>query len=151
MQRWLPGQIGSFAIKTGRMFVTAFLCVLDLVTNEVRFVNAGHNRPFLKQGDGSFHMLEAKANLVLGMMEDIPYKEQSFYLNPGDSVYLYTDGVTEALNPKQQFLGDAGLEHMLNVHKAEAADAEDLSMRYMMKWMPLRQGNSRRMILQWSM
>lgn len=106
------------------MFVTAFLCVLNLETNEVRFVNAGHNRPFLMQEDGSFHMLEAKANLVLGMMEDIPYKEQSFYLNPGDSVYLYTDGVTEALNPKQQFLGDAGLEQMLNVHKAETADAE---------------------------
>lgn len=106
------------------MFVTAFLCVLDLVTNEVRFVNAGHNRPFLMQGDGGFHMLEAKANLVLGMMEDIPYKEQSFYLYPGDCIYLYTDGVTEALNPKQQLLGDTRLENMLNANKAVAADAE---------------------------
>lgn len=107
------------------MFVTAFLCVLDLETNQVQFVNAGHNRPFLMRGNGSFHMLEAKANLVFGMMEDIPYKEQSFYLYPGDCIYLYTDGVTEALNPEQQLLGDARLEDMLNVHKSKAADPED--------------------------
>lgn len=106
------------------MFVTAFLCVLNLVTNEVRFVNAGHNRPFLMRSGGGFHMLEAKANLVLGMMENIPYQEQSFYLYPGDCIYLYTDGVTEALNAEQQMPGDAGLEHMLNAHKAEVSDAE---------------------------
>lgn len=106
------------------MFVTAFLCVLDLVTNEVRFVNAGHNRPFLMRGNGEFQMLEAKANLVLGMMEDICYKEQSFYLNKGDTIYLYTDGVTEALNPKQQMLGDAGIEHILNAHKTEVEEVE---------------------------
>lgn len=106
------------------MFVTAFLCVLDLATDEVRFVNAGHNRPFLMRGDGGFHMLEAKANLVLGMMESVAYQEQRFYLHPGDCIYLYTDGVTEALNTKQQMLGDAGLEYMLNAHRAEVSDAE---------------------------
>lgn len=106
------------------MFVTAFLCVLDLVTNEVKFVNAGHNRPFLMRADREFQMLEAKANLVLGLMEEMHYKEQSFYLNRGDCIYLYTDGVTEALNPKQELLGDAGLECILNAHRSDVADVE---------------------------
>lgn len=95
------------------MFVTVFLCVLDLTTDEVTFVNAGHNKPFLKKADGSFTMIEAKANLVFGMMEDMPYKEQKLTLKKGECIYLYTDGVTEALNRKQELLGDPRLEQML--------------------------------------
>ena len=106
------------------MFVTAFICVLDVVSGDVSFVNAGHNLPFIQKGDGSFAMIQAKANLVFGMMEDIPYKEQHVQLDPGDCMYLYTDGVTEALNPAQQLLGDAYLADMLNRHKDEASDVE---------------------------
>ncbi|MGN0435621.1 MAG: PP2C family protein-serine/threonine phosphatase [Wujia sp.] len=107
------------------MFVTAFICVLDVETGDVSFVNAGHNLPFVQNGDGDFSMLKAKANLVLGMMEDVPYREQHVQLNPGDCMYLYTDGVTEALNPEQKLLGDDYLNNMLNKHKASAADVED--------------------------
>ena len=106
------------------MFVTAFICVLDVVSGDVSFVNAGHNLPFIQKGDGSFAMIQAKANLVFGMMEDIPYKEQHVQLDPGDCMYLYTDGVTEALNPAQQLLVDAYLADMLNRHKDEASDVE---------------------------
>lgn len=106
------------------MFVTAFICVLDLETNEVSFVNAGHNKPFVLREDGSFRMIEAKANLVLGMMEDMPYRRQTLQLDKGECIYLYTDGVTEALNPKQELLGDDYLEAMLNRHMNEAADVE---------------------------
>lgn len=98
------------------MFVTAFVCVIDIETNEVTFVNAGHNLPFLKRADGNFEMIKAKANLVLGMMEDIPYKEQKFMLEPGDCFYMYTDGVTEALNDKKELLGNTRLYNMLNLH-----------------------------------
>lgn len=106
------------------MFVTAFICVLDVETGDVNFVNAGHNLPFLSQGDGEFCMLQAKANLVLGLMDGIPYREQHLQLNPGDCIYLYTDGVTEALNPEQKLLGDDYLKDMLNRHRQEAADVE---------------------------
>lgn len=106
------------------MFVTAFICVLDITSGDVSFVNAGHNLPFIQKGDGSFSMLTAKANLVLGMMEDIPYKEQHVQLDKGDCMYLYTDGVTEALNPKQELLGDAYLEDMLNRHKEISSDVD---------------------------
>lgn len=107
------------------MFVTAFICVLDIETGDVKFVNAGHNLPFLSQGDGEFCMLQAKANLVLGLMDGIPYREQHLQLNPGDCIYLYTDGVTEALNPEQKLLGDDYLKDMLNRHRKDSANVEE--------------------------
>lgn len=96
------------------MFVTAFICVLDLESDEVSFINAGHNRPFVRKSDGIFYMIEAKADLVLGMMEERPYREQHISLEKGDCIYLYTDGVTEALNKNQELLGNDRLLEMLN-------------------------------------
>lgn len=107
------------------MFVTAFICVLDIETGDVNFVNAGHNLPFISKGDGEFCMLQAKANLVLGLMDGIPYREQHIQLNPGDCIYLYTDGVTEALNPEQKLLGDDYLKNMLNRHRKDSANVEE--------------------------
>lgn len=106
------------------MFVTAFICVLDVGSGEVQFVNAGHNCPFVQKQDGAFEMFRAKANLVFGLMEDVPYREQTLTLNPGDSIYLYTDGVTEALNPEQELFGDDRLYEILNRHRAQAGEPE---------------------------
>ena len=106
------------------MFVTAFICVLDVRSGEVKFVNAGHNCPFVQKQDGAFEMFRAKANLVFGLMEDVPYREQTLTLNPGDSIYLYTDGVTEALNPAQELFGDDRLYEILNLHRAQAGEPE---------------------------
>lgn len=106
------------------MFVTAFICVLDLRTDDVTFINAGHNRPFVIDENGEFGMLPAKANLALGMMEGMPYREQHFKLSKGNCIYLYTDGVTEALNPSQEFFGDARLKDVLNAHMNKASDVD---------------------------
>lgn len=106
------------------MFVTAFICVLDLRTNDVTFINAGHNRPFIMDENGSFGMLPVKVNLALGMMEGLPYREQHFTLNEGQCIYMYTDGVTEALNTKQEFFGDDRLKEVLNKHASVAADVD---------------------------
>ena len=62
------------------MFVTVFICVLDLTSDTVTFVNAGHNLPFLQSGNSDFVKIKAKANMVFGMMEDMPYREQTFTL-----------------------------------------------------------------------
>lgn len=106
------------------MFVTAFVCVLDIETNKVTFVNAGHNKPFIRKKDDRFVMYPAKRNLVLGLMEDIIYKEQEFMLEEGDCFYLYTDGVSEALNINKELLGDARLEEMLNRHQDDVYNVE---------------------------
>lgn len=101
------------------MFVTAFICVLDLDTNEMKFINAGHNPPFLMKRGEEFEMLKPKANLVFGMMEDVPYQEQSLMLEKGDVIYLYTDGVTEALNSENELFGEERLAKALNMHREE--------------------------------
>lgn len=106
------------------MFATAFICVLDLKTDKVTYINAGHNRPFIAKGNGKFEMLKAKANLVLGLMEGVPYQEQTIMLEPGDSIYMYTDGVTEALNAEQEFFGDWKLCDSLNQNRRNMNDPE---------------------------
>ena len=114
--------------KTG-MFVTVFLCVLDLVTNELRFINAGHDLPYFRAKDGAFSMLTAKANLVFGMMERARYREQSVTLAPGDSLYLYTDGVNEAVNEQEEILGNRRLEEALNANSALCPEPEAFTNR----------------------
>jgi len=106
------------------MFATAFICVLDLKTDKVTYINAGHNRPFIAKGNGKFEMLKAKANLVLGLMEGVLYQEQTIMLEPGDSIYMYTDGVTEALNAEQEFFGDWKLCDSLNQNRRNMNDPE---------------------------
>ena len=96
------------------MFVTAFICVLDLETNELKFVNAGHNPPFIKKRNENFVMMKPKVNLVFGMMEDVIYQEQALHLQQGDVIYLYTDGVTEALNQEGELFGEKRLLEALN-------------------------------------
>ena len=62
--------------------------------------------------------------MAFGLMEDIPYREQHLMLEKGNCIYMYTDGVTEALNPKQEFFGDDYLEDVLNEHMPCAGDVE---------------------------
>ncbi len=85
------------------MFVTAFVGVLDLETGEFIFVNAGHNPPVIYHAATNHcDFLDVKKNFVLGPMDGIPFIEQKIFLKPGDLLYLYTDGVTEALNVKEE-------------------------------------------------
>ncbi len=79
------------------MFVTAFICVLDLETGEFIFVNAGHNPPVIYR-DNHCEFLDVKKNFVLGAMDGITFVEQKILLRRGDLLFIYTDGVTEALN-----------------------------------------------------
>ena len=81
------------------MFVTAFVGVLDLQTGEFKFVNAGHNPPVIyRAADNGCEFLEVKKNFVLGPMDGVPFVEQKISLNAGDLLFVYTDGVTEAMS-----------------------------------------------------
>jgi sigma-B regulation protein RsbU (phosphoserine phosphatase) len=87
------------------MFVTAFMGFLDIPSGRFTCVNAGHNPPLIKRGD-KFGWYRTKRGLVLGAMEDMFYKEEETVFRPGDILYLYTDGVTEAVNPQNELFGD---------------------------------------------
>ena len=101
------------------LFVTSWIGKLNLNNGNLFYVNAGHNRPLIKQKDGDFEYLDTRANLVLGLMEDMPYNEYKLNLNPGDMIFLYTDGITEANNNYDGFYGEERLKTIINKHKDE--------------------------------
>lgn len=107
------------------MFVTAWLGYLDLKTGLVRIANAGHNPPVLIR-DGNASYIKLKAGLVLAGMDGFPYKEQTFQLQKGDILYLYTDGVTEAMDKDDDQYGEDRLKKILSFgeHYPES-DAEN--------------------------
>jgi sigma-B regulation protein RsbU (phosphoserine phosphatase) len=84
------------------MFVTLFCGVLEIDSGKFSFANAGHNPPLLLGADGSCDFFKLKKGLVAGIIESTRYPLDSRQLVPGDSVLLYTDGVTEALNHAEE-------------------------------------------------
>jgi sigma-B regulation protein RsbU (phosphoserine phosphatase) len=81
------------------MFVTIWLGILDLVSGRVTYCNAGHNPPYLRRAGGSLERLAVRHGPVVGAMEGMVYGESTLELGRGDAFLLYTDGVTEAMDP----------------------------------------------------
>ena len=91
------------------MFVTVWMGVIDLRTGLVEFASAGHNPPVIRHADGSVEFVKSKSGLVMAAMENVRYHMQTCELLPGDTIFLYTDGVTEATNSNDELFGDARL------------------------------------------
>lgn len=104
------------------MFVTAWMAFLDLRTGVMKFANAGHNPPLIRKKDGNYEYLKSKAGFVLGGMEGIAYKEQEITLEPGDEIFLYTDGVPEATDTHKQLFGDDRLYASVNRYRDESCE-----------------------------
>lgn len=102
------------------LFITAFEGVLDLVTGEFTYVNAGHEPPFISRGGEKFEAFRIKPALVLAAISGMKYQYGSIMLNPGDKVFQYTDGVTEATNAREELYGMERLEAVLERVKGEA-------------------------------
>ena len=96
------------------MFVTAWMGILDLKTGLLKFVNAGHNPPLVRQADGEFVYLKARSGMVLAGMDGIKYRQNELQLTPGDQIFLYTDGVTEATDKNNQLYGEERLLETVN-------------------------------------
>lgn len=96
------------------LFITAFEAVLNLKTGELRYVNAGHEMPFICKKNQDFKPYKIKAGFVLAGMEGMRYKAGSMTLEPGDKLFQYTDGVTEATDSDSKLFGMERLEASLN-------------------------------------
>ena len=96
------------------LFITAFEGVLDLVTGEFVYVNAGHEMPFICKAGGNFEPCKIRAGFVLAGMENMKYRAGSMMLEPGDKIFQYTDGVTEATNAHNELYGMERLGAILN-------------------------------------
>ncbi|HME09199.1 MAG TPA: SpoIIE family protein phosphatase [Bryobacteraceae bacterium] len=108
--------------NTSGMFITLFYGVLNLRTGEILFSSAGHNPPYLFCRDGQLRQLREKSGPMLGLLEGIEYRTEVARLAPGEGLLMYTDGVTEAINPRDEFFNESGLEQYLAAHAADAMD-----------------------------
>ncbi len=95
------------------LFITAFEGVLDLVTGEFTFVNAGHEMPFIAKAGSVYEAHKLRPGFVLAGMEDMVYQSGSIQLSPGDKIFQYTDGVTEATNAAHELYGMERLSEVL--------------------------------------
>ena len=97
------------------MFVTVWMCIMDLSTGVMKCVNAGHEYPAIMHGDGLFELLKDKHRPPLGALEGLTFEEYELQLDPGDVLYVYTDGVPESINISEE---QYGTDRMLNTLSA---------------------------------
>ena len=95
------------------LFVTLFYGILDPETGEFVFANAGHNPPFVVKRPGDVSPLPMTGGMAVGVMPGLPYAEDTVTLAPGDTMFLYTDGITEAMNVDDEEFTEARLEAVL--------------------------------------
>ncbi|MGE3319116.1 MAG: PP2C family protein-serine/threonine phosphatase [Candidatus Berkiella sp.] len=107
--------------NTNVMFVTTFYAILDVKTGVLKYTNAGHNPPHLIRKDAPLESLVKIHGMALAVMEDLVYKEDQITINPGDTLFLYTDGVTEAENGQGAMLGNDKLVSSLDQYRNLAA------------------------------
>jgi sigma-B regulation protein RsbU (phosphoserine phosphatase) len=95
------------------MFVTVFYGIVHLDTGELEYTNAGHNIPYVLEAGGSLEPIPGTNGLVLGIIEGISYEQARMQLGPGDTIFLFTDGVTEAMDVDGGMYGEEKLEEKL--------------------------------------
>ncbi len=104
------------------MFVTLFYGVYNTTTGEIRYVNAGHNSPYIVRQDGKAEALPCSTNICLGVMPEISFNASSVTLNPGDAIVAFTDGVTEAFSANGELFGEKRLENLLATLAGKTAE-----------------------------
>lgn len=95
------------------MFVTMFYAIYNTKTGHVNYCNAGHNAPYVLRADGTIELLPKAGNVMVGAFKDAVYKEDTLQLAHGDTLVMFTDGVTEAMNRSDKVFGNKRLEFLL--------------------------------------
>jgi sigma-B regulation protein RsbU (phosphoserine phosphatase) len=104
------------------MFVTLFMAIVDVRSGEIRFTNAGHNPPYILRKTAKFDCLDQRLGPVIGAVEGVAFKESQGQLGEGDSIFIFTDGVTEAMDVSGQLYSEDRLEKFLEQVNGSSAD-----------------------------
>ncbi len=102
------------------MFVTCICGILNIKTGKLVYANAGHEKPFIKHKDGEFKIADVKSGFVLAGMPGYKYQNFEVQLQPGDTIFTYTDGIPEATNEKDDAFGMVRLQKVLNQAKDDS-------------------------------
>ncbi|MFQ5651339.1 MAG: PP2C family protein-serine/threonine phosphatase [bacterium] len=117
------------------MFVTIFYGVLDTRNGMMEYCNGGHNPPYLVSADGNVKQLEMVGGIFVGAVREAEYRSNVLTLQPGDAVFLYSDGVTEAMDLDQEEFLEAGLEKSLqNKPDASVTEMTEQVMQDVQTW-----------------
>jgi sigma-B regulation protein RsbU (phosphoserine phosphatase) len=103
------------------MFVTVVYAVISLDTGHMVYTNAGHNLPLLLRTHSKEVTQLHKGGIALGILKDIHLEDHNIFLEPGDCVIFYTDGVTEAFSPEEEMYGEERLHETIRVADIESA------------------------------
>jgi sigma-B regulation protein RsbU (phosphoserine phosphatase) len=103
-------------------FVTMFYGVLDTQTGTIRYCNGGHNLPYIMRTNGEIEEVDNTGGLLLGKIEPIPYETKVIQLNPGDKIFTFTDGVTEATAIDDTMYEEEQLIDFLKKHKDDTLE-----------------------------
>ena len=95
-------------------FVTVWLAVLEISTGNAVAANAGHEHPVLRRADGQYELQVYRHSLAVGVMKEVPFRQHAFHLDPGDSFFVYTDGVPEAMDDSGALYGTDRMLEALN-------------------------------------
>lgn len=104
------------------MFVTVFYGVLDIRNGAFEYANGGHNSPYLISNDGTTKLLDDVGGLLLGTIKSTEYQSNIIMLKPGESIFLYTDGVTEAFNSNEEDFKEERLLQSLKINSVLSAE-----------------------------
>ena len=96
------------------LFVTVWLAILEISTGKGLAANAGHEHPALRRGDGTYEMVKYRHSPAVATMDGVRFREHAFQLEPGDSLFVYTDGVAEATNAGMELFGEERTLEALN-------------------------------------
>lgn len=102
-------------------FVTVFMGILNVNTGKMFYTNAGHNPPLIIHKGKEVQFLTGKGNTVIGADEDSVFTSDELQLEPGDTIFLYTDGVTESSNESEEMFSEERLQHEVSLHRHETA------------------------------
>jgi sigma-B regulation protein RsbU (phosphoserine phosphatase) len=97
------------------MFVTVFYGILNTETGIITYANGGHNPPYLVKTDGTIDLIPMTGGIALGVMEEMPFISKTLALKPGEAVFLFTDGVTEAMDSVENLYSEERLVDKLNL------------------------------------
>lgn len=127
-----PSEILSYANEhlcegnEAELFVTVWIGIIDINTGKGIAANAGHEHPALKRANGDWELVVYKHSPAVATMEGMKFKEHEFEIHPGDTLYVYTDGVTEATNANNELFGEERLIESLNKNADLAGTPEKL-------------------------
>ena len=114
--------------ETNGMFVTLLYGVFDPSTGDFTYASGGHDAPLLVRADGSSELLELTGGVALGVIGGLPYEEKTVHLEKGETIVLYTDGVTEATNVNSELMGVEGMQELFGEDPPRGAEQAGMSV-----------------------